>query len=54
MNEIGKTKLPNAREWWVQNDDGTIVFICGADPYGYHGLPLKYRLLCMGWPEGLQ
>jgi len=22
------------------------------DPYGLHGLPLKYRLLCMGWPEG--
>ena len=34
MNEIGETKTPNAGEWWVQNDDGTIVFICGADPDG--------------------
>jgi len=34
MNEIGKTKLPNAGEWWVQNDDGTIVYICGCDPDG--------------------
>jgi len=23
------------------------------DPYGYHGLPLKYRLIMMGWPEGI-
>jgi len=22
------------------------------DPYGYHGFPLKYRLLYMGWPGG--
>jgi len=34
MNEIGKTKLPLRGEWWVQNDDGAIVFICGADPDG--------------------
>jgi|GEM_PF-5230551 len=34
MNEIGKTKLPNSGEWWVRNYDGTIVFICGADPDG--------------------
>jgi len=34
MNEIGKTKLPNSGEWWLQNDDGTIVFICGFDPDG--------------------
>ena len=34
MNEIGKTKLPNAGEWWVRNDDGAIVFICGCDPDG--------------------
>jgi len=34
MNEIGKTKLPNAGEWWVRNDDGAIVYICGCDPDG--------------------
>jgi len=34
MNEIGKTKTPNPGERWLQNDDGTIVFICGADPDG--------------------
>ena len=34
MNEIGKTKTPNAGEWWVRNDDGAIVFICGCDQDG--------------------
>jgi len=34
MNEIGKTKLPNAGEWCVRNDDGAIVYICGCDPDG--------------------
>jgi len=24
MNEIGKTKTPNAGEWWVRNDDGAM------------------------------
>jgi len=34
MNEIGETKTPNAGEWWVRNDDGTIVYIFGCDPDG--------------------
>ena len=21
------------------------------DPYGFHGMPLVYRLMCMGWRE---
>ena len=34
MDEISETKTPNAGEWWVRNDDGAIVFICGCDPDG--------------------
>jgi hypothetical protein len=34
VDEISETKTPNAGEWWVDDDDGTIVFVCGSDPDG--------------------
>ena len=34
MNEISETKTPKPGEWWVRNDDGAIVFVCGCDPDG--------------------
>lgn len=31
---MSDVKKPNAGEWWVRNDDGAIVYICGCDPDG--------------------
>ena len=34
VDEISETKTPKPGEWWVRNDDGAIVFVCGCDPDG--------------------
>jgi|688.fasta_scaffold426803_5 hypothetical protein len=38
-----------------QSDTGLITLDPkkDPDPYGNFGMPLSYRLRCMGWPEGL-